>query len=433
MSRPGLTGERIRRLRLDRGIRQAALARDCDISPSYLNLIEHGRRRIGGALLNRISKRLGIEPTALTEGVTAALSTALLDVAGRHPEIDAERERVDDLAQRFPGWSRLLRAEAEEAARLERLVQTLTDRLAHDPFLSASLHDMLSTVTAIRSTAGILRDDEGITPEWRARFHRNIHEESRRLAEVAEALVGYLDAGDAEDRDATAPLDELDGWLEERDWRYPEIEADPDGGAAHVLDDGAALSTAARALLERLVARLAEDAREVPLAALADAAGDAAPDPLALAGAFGVDLSCMFRRLAMLSAAEPDRGAWGYVSADGSGTLLLRRPVPGFGIPRFGAACPLWPLYQSLFRPGQPVRETVTMGEGEPVRFECWAVAAPSWPKGVAGPAVVEASMLILPAAGSEGDALGVGVACRVCARAECPARREPSILAHQL
>ncbi|MCB1843770.1 MAG: hypothetical protein KDI09_12470, partial [Halioglobus sp.] len=30
---------------------------------------------------------------------------------------------------------------------------------------------------------------------------------------------------------------------------------------------------------------------------------------------------------------------------DGSGTLTLRKPVAGFSLPRFGAACPLWPLY----------------------------------------------------------------------------------------
>ncbi|WP_307535513.1 short-chain fatty acyl-CoA regulator family protein [Paracoccus sp. PAMC 22219] len=41
--------------------------------------------------------------------------------------------------------------------------------------------------------------------------------------------------------------------------------------------------------------------------------------------------------------------------------------------------------------------------------------------------------MLILPFDGPPpDDALPIGPACRICPRAECPARREPSILVPQ-
>ena len=45
----------------------------------------------------------------------------------------------------------LVAAQARRIASLERTVEQLDDRLTHDPFLSASLHEVLSTVTAIRS------------------------------------------------------------------------------------------------------------------------------------------------------------------------------------------------------------------------------------------------------------------------------------------
>jgi predicted transcriptional regulator len=51
----------------------------------------------------------------------------------------------------------------------------------------------------------------------------------------------------------------------------------------------------------------------------------------------------------------------------------------------------------------------------------------------LSAPAVYEATMLILPAAtGTPGEAppLPVGSSCRICPRAACAARREPSILA---
>ena len=43
-----LTGGRIRERRIALGLRQAELAPRAGISASYLNLIEHNRRRIGG-------------------------------------------------------------------------------------------------------------------------------------------------------------------------------------------------------------------------------------------------------------------------------------------------------------------------------------------------------------------------------------------------
>ena len=59
-----LTGTRIRDRRVMAGTKQSALAREIGISASYLNLIEHNRRRIGGKLLLDIAGALGVEPAA---------------------------------------------------------------------------------------------------------------------------------------------------------------------------------------------------------------------------------------------------------------------------------------------------------------------------------------------------------------------------------
>ncbi|HAW46979.1 MAG TPA: transcriptional regulator, partial [Roseovarius sp.] len=48
-----MIGTRIRERRVLAGIRQTDLAKRVGISPSYLNLIEHNRRRIGGKTLLR--------------------------------------------------------------------------------------------------------------------------------------------------------------------------------------------------------------------------------------------------------------------------------------------------------------------------------------------------------------------------------------------
>lgn len=62
MPRSALTGTRIRERRSLEGLKQADLARDVGISPSYLNLIEHNRRRIGGKLLVDLARALGLNP-----------------------------------------------------------------------------------------------------------------------------------------------------------------------------------------------------------------------------------------------------------------------------------------------------------------------------------------------------------------------------------
>src|SRR6056297_1898340 len=90
----GLAGTRIRERRLLAGIKQAELAIRAEISPSYLNLIEHNRRRIGGRVLLRLAEALGVEPAVLTQGPAAALVSGLREIAAHAPEGSDEAEAV---------------------------------------------------------------------------------------------------------------------------------------------------------------------------------------------------------------------------------------------------------------------------------------------------------------------------------------------------
>lgn len=114
-----MTGSRIRERRVMQGIKQAVLANDIGISASYLNLIEHNRRRIGGKLLLDIAARLEVEPQALTEGAEAAL----LGLLGRlrrlqsclsrtrgaqkplRDDFQAGQRRLPPVSARSPHWN----------------------------------------------------------------------------------------------------------------------------------------------------------------------------------------------------------------------------------------------------------------------------------------------------------------------------------------
>lgn len=438
-ARAQLIGTRIRERRIAAGLRQADLAAQAGISASYLNLIEHNKRRIGGKLVIAIAAALGVEPQTLSDGAEAALIQTLREARAALPGSGAEREQPEDLAARFPGWADVLARAQGRIAALERTVEALTDRLTHDPHLAAALHDVISTVTAIRSTAGILVETRQIEPEWRDRFHRNINEDAARLARSAQALVSYLNR--AEDRGGvTAPEDELDAYLAARGWHFPEVESGGAAAIATVIDAAGTVlpSTMALALCHDWLRRYAADAAALPLARLVPlCAGGRVADPAQVAAQTGVALPLVMRRLACLPPGLLSQPL-GMVSCDASGTLTFRRPVDGFALPRYGAGCPLWPLFAALSQPMVPIRRVVAQIGRDGGRFTAIAVAQPDTVAEDGLTPSFAAHMLLVPAPGAaRGTAQGggadpvqdLGVTCRLCSKPECPARRERSIL----
>lgn len=423
MARATLTGTRLRERRMALGLRQADLAAAVGVSAPYLNLIEHNRRRVSEALLRALAGQLGVDAEALEDGQEGAQIEELRAAATALPGSGAELDRVEEFAGRFPGWAALARGLARRAAGLERAVEALNDRMTHDPHLSDSLHEVLSAVASVRSTAAILAETEDIEPEWRTRFLRNLHGDSERLALGAEALVAFLDGSDrAEAQVVIAPQEEVEAWLAARGWHLPELEPGGPGAVALEAEVAGLASAAARGLARDWTHVMARDAARVPLAALEE--GD---DPVRLAAQLGVEVTVVLRRMALAPGAEA-----GLALCDASGALVLRKPAEGFGFPRFGSACPLWPLYAALGRPGSPVMADVMAAGRGGRRFRAIAHCAPRHPEGIGGVELREAAMLVLPLRGgvaAQGEAQVVGSSCRVCARGNCPARREPSIL----
>ena len=139
VAREGLTGSRIRERRVMAALRQADLAREIGISASYLNLIEHNKRRIGGKLLLDIAAALQVEPQSLTEGAEATLIAALRVAADEAGLSGPEADKAEEFAGRFPGWADVLAGTMRRVSTLEATVEALTDRLGHDPHLALSL------------------------------------------------------------------------------------------------------------------------------------------------------------------------------------------------------------------------------------------------------------------------------------------------------
>lgn len=434
MGRSPLTGTRIRERRTALRLKQAELARRAGISAAYLNLIEHNRRRVSEALLDALAQALGVEVEALSEGAEGVLFEGLreaaagLDLAaGEMPDL----ERIEEFVGRFPGWARVLAARQARVVALERVVETYSERMAQDPYLLDGLHEVLSAVTSLRSTAAILVETDDIEPEWQARFLGTIAEESLRLSGSAEGLVAYIDEMEEAETGLSSPLEQLEAWLARRGWHIAEFERPDPPAPEALLDDAPELaSSAARALARAHLATARDDSRALPLKPFLAALAEFGVAPGQLVSRFGVPMAQVFRRLATLPEGE-GRPPIGLIACDGAGALTLRRPLPGFSLPRSSAACPLWPLFEALSRPMQPIRAVLDMAGRVPQRYLAYAFAAPRGESGFDGPVLMEAMMLLLPAPASAGEeARAVGSSCRVCPRAQCPGRREPSLVA---
>ncbi|ESR26993.1 helix-turn-helix domain-containing protein [Lutibaculum baratangense] len=97
-------GGRIRRLRRDRRLTQAELAQALGISASYLNLIEHNRRKITVPLLFKIAGQFGIEPGDLAETDDGRLAGDLMEMFGDDLFLDSDltNQEIRDFAYQNP-------------------------------------------------------------------------------------------------------------------------------------------------------------------------------------------------------------------------------------------------------------------------------------------------------------------------------------------
>ncbi|MEM6618967.1 MAG: short-chain fatty acyl-CoA regulator family protein [Pseudomonadota bacterium] len=439
-----LVGTRIRERRRAQGMTQVALAGAVGISASYLNLIEHNKRGIAGRTLNALARELGAGPTDLTDGADETVIARLLDLSRTGVEDRAEVGRIEEFVGRYPGWARLLLHLGEvNRTQVERL-RALSDRMAQDPFLAETMHEILSNITAIRSTAGILAGSDVPEP-LRDRFLGNLARESERLASRAQNLVAFFEAeggADAPDR-PLAP--EPTAWptvLATPGVTVQTTAAPGDPNTASPPDSVALPSSDRQAHLGQAAAqRLAQVVRMMPEGVFEPVARRLAFDPLALAQHFEVAPWQVLWRLAHASPGSHQAGSggsdfpeFGLIECDMSGAVLLRRSIPALPLPQYASACPLWPLYRAFARPDQVLRAVVDLPSGD--RVMCYAVARATGHGGYDMPPMLRSTMAfaadpaVFPAAKEIRAPVLGGIHCSVCPRKACLERRADYILA---
>src|SRR3546814_17111631 len=104
-------GLKIRERRKEIGLSQTELAGRIGISVSYLNLIEHNKRSIGGRLLRQVADEIGVGLEMLDGATERRLASDLTEVIA-DPLFDRMRpepQAIDGLAGRYPALARAVR------------------------------------------------------------------------------------------------------------------------------------------------------------------------------------------------------------------------------------------------------------------------------------------------------------------------------------
>lgn len=218
-------GFRISNRRKSLRISQAGLARLVGISPSYLNLIENNKRDIGGSLLQRIAQQLQIDIDDLTgqaeqkllQDLEEAYAEPLVESLPFQP--DERRQLVAQYPASAAALARLHRAYSGAVANAD----AYADRLRSDPLLSELLHQILSGITAVRSSAEILEEVSDLDEAERGQFLGAIGRETRILSDVARNLIGQFESS-SQRRSSVSPGREIDDLIIQRDNHFPELE-----------------------------------------------------------------------------------------------------------------------------------------------------------------------------------------------------------------
>jgi predicted transcriptional regulator/transcriptional regulator with XRE-family HTH domain len=453
-----ILGPRIRERRRETGITQADLARQLEISASYLNLIEHNKRDIGGTLLRKLARALDLRLDQLDGAADRRLLETLEEIA-QTPEMAAlgvEDKRIGELIGRFPGWARGILALSRSERQATNTAQVLSDRLNHDPFLGETVHKMLSRITSLHSASAIVEQHPDIDAARRERFYTIIHEEGQQLSVLGDALASYFDNA-AWARRTLTPLDEVDALFDNRRNHFVEIEARveqlhaqlPDGSAASRLQAAQQLvekrlekvlrkivanepqleTDIARRRTYDILVRYAAGAVMVPLEGLRRRAQDFNFDIEMLGNDFGVDFQLICERLSALPE-DDGQPRCGYYQANASGNITLARNLPGLVVPRYGSACPLWILYRAQQAPYLVQRQHVQLPSGEGFVFVARAASRADTGFGQARHYLTDMCVI------SDKDAAAtvyapdrttafepVGLSCRTCPRRSCKHR----------
>lgn len=439
----GQLGSRIRRLRRQRHLAQADLASALGISASYLNLIEHNRRKVTVPLLFSLAGQLGVEVGELVDNESGRLASDLMEAFGDDLFADSDLTNLEvrDLAQTNPSVARAILklydryrsmagnspAMNAENAPFHRATDLISDFLQERANHFPSLEE-----AAERVRAEIDGMDE-VFYRGLSQYLHNVFGLDVQLASLPRGIVRQLDGiGQhllvSDILPAESALFLIAHHLGEIAAR-PQIEAII---AAAGLPEGDAPALARNVLAAYFAAALI-----MPYTPFLDACRAYRYDIERLGRRFGASFEQICHRMTTLQR----RGAAGIplhlVRTDIAGNISKRFSLSGIAVPRHSGACPRWNVYSAFLSPDRINVQVSEMPNGE--RYLCVARTlvkgdyrynAPRRYMSIGiGCSILHAREMIYSDGidlDSDRRVTPIGVSCRICPRLECGQRAHP-------
>jgi predicted transcriptional regulator/transcriptional regulator with XRE-family HTH domain len=448
-------GGRLRRLRQEVRLTQAQMAERLSISPSYLNLLEHNQRPVTVPVLLKLAQRFEVDLQRLTAEPDGHLGSELMEVFA-DPLFDGHALRPADIAE----W-------ASTAPHVARAVLTLYQayrghRAGTQPADDAGDEATVPVGMPTEEVADFLQSRGNYFKELEAAAEALRRDAALDGDTLIAPLVTHLStryAIDVEIRPATAG----DPWLRRYDPTSRRLQLSellpPPSRAFQLAHQLAHLS--AGPLLERLaaggkfttveadaLARIAlanyfAAAVLMPYDAFLSAARATRYDIELLERRFGASFEQVCHRLTNLRRPGAEGVAFHLVRVDVAGNISKRFSASGITMPRFGAACPRWNVYDAFATPGLIRTQVSRMPDGASYFCIARTVAAVGRlqrPRAGRGPtrhaiglgcAIASARELVYAdglALDDEDAAMPIGVSCKTCPRTDCADRALPAL-----
>ena len=370
-------GSRLRQLRRERGLTQAAMAEALGISAAYVNMLEKNQRSLSVPVLMALSAQFGIDwqDVVPDNGSTllADLRTAVQDPIFNEqtPDLDELRLAIDHapvLAAAFLKLYQSHRAAIDNIMRLGNekmpadMVALSSETTIHDFFRSNGNHfDPLERAAEKLAAERPCPPDEMYTM-LKARLHEKhgisvmtlpieemkdalrIHDVEGRSLQLSEAL-------DYPNR--TFQMAHILCFVE-----FPEI-------LESITEDSSLMTKRSIDRCHIELANYFAAALLMPYDRFLDVAEHSHYDIDRLASAFSVSFEQVCQRLTTLNR-DTRRGVpFFFLRVDKAGNVTKRFNATTFTIAEYGGSCPVWNLHATFRTPGVVIPQLVELPDGE--------------------------------------------------------------------
>jgi hypothetical protein len=447
----------LRHLREDRGLSQAELARRLEISPSYLNQIEHDRRPLTVGVLLRLTELFGVDPDFFAEQDTsrliAELREALLD---EELGIDVTASEVAELATSQPSIARAFIALGRRHRdTVEQIAMLVSGPGGHGGPAGAGpitvlpheqvrdfFYDRHNYIAALDEAAEQLAAsfDTGGGGDTRVALIRRLRElhDVRIAAQPPGAPAGELRRYDPRTRglrlsghlrpgQQAFQLATQLALLEHRD-QLDELACAPE-----------LANPQARALTRIGLAHYFAAAVLMPYTMFHHEAETLRYDVERLADRFRVGFEVVCHRLSTLQRPRLRGVPFSFVRVDRAGNMSKRQSASGFHFSRGGGTCPLWNVYEAFTTPGRILTQIAEMPDGRSYFWIARTVGRKRTGYGMPtktfaiglGCELRHAQRLVYSdglAFDDRAASVQIGMGCKICERPACPQRAFPAV-----